>query len=344
MQFSEEFLAQYGQSFDINDVFYEYELWQLDAQGNPYMMSGSRKELLPTDVLDAHGDFEDYTYYYKVYAVFTRGSCNNFNFGDYQPTTWLKIYRSNISLEIENDVEIVYGDIDPMNTGIVVSGIENLNKGDYTLGVFDKNNNRVSLGTTTNAGEYTIKFFLNQSKLDKLMGNYIFDSEFEQNDYTLTKKFTVLQKEISGYTLAVEGVLRQTGARLNDKISVLFDMSQFVGETLPDYTLIFRKNGSIVSSVIEQGDYEVEIVFNGDNYFATEVLRFTVLPPDGVQTLVIVAIVMGVVALVGTGVLISVRISRRNMRKTIQKQQMKRIKKELKSLSEKKADDIRNKQ
>ena len=342
VEFAEEFLTQYAGSINAQDVFYEYELWQLDTQGNPYKVVGTRKELLSTDILDAHGDSDDYTYFYKIYAMFTHGSCNNFNFGDYNPTKWLKIHRSNVSFEIANDIEVVYGSIDPMNTGVSVIGIENLNRSDYTLGVFDRNNNRISLSSSTNAGEYTIKFFLNENKLEKLQGNFIFDQEFVENGYLLTKSYKVLKKQISGYTLSIEGVLRQTGERLNDKVSVIFDKTQFVDGNIPSYTLVFRKNGSVVSSVIEQGNYEVQIVFDGDNYEATEVLRFTVLPPDGQHTLVIVAIVLGVLALAGGAIGISVKLARRNMRKNIQKQQMRRIKKELKSLSEKKNNNGKN--
>jgi hypothetical protein len=315
-------------------VFYEYELWQLDTAGVPHLVEGSRRELLSTDILDSRGDVDNYGYYYKIYAMFTRGTCNNFNFIGETPTMWLKIHRTEVSFEIAKDIEVVYGSIDPMNTGVSVFGIENLNRNDYTLGVFDRNNNRVSLSSRTNAGEYTIKFFLNSNKIEKLKNNFIFDQEFIDNGYMLTKSYTVLKKQISGYTLNLDGVLRQNGERLNGKISVLFDTTQFVGGEVPGYTLVFRKNGSVVGSVIEQGNYEVEIVFDGDNYEATERLSLTVLPPDGQHTLVVVAIVLGVVTLAGVAIGISVRIGRRNMRKNIQKQQMRRIRKELKSLSE----------
>ncbi len=342
--FTESFLSQYGESINTADVFYEYELWQLDATGGKHRVDGSRRELLATDILDACGDINSYGYYYKIYAIFTRGSCNNFNFIGENPTMWLKIHRSRVSFEIANDIEVVYGNIDPMNTGVSVSGIENLNRSDYTLGVFDRNNNRISLSASTNVGEYTIKFSLNSNRIEQLKNNFIFDQEFAENGYTLTKSYTVLKKQISGYTLNLDGVLRQNGERLNGKISVLFDTTQFVDGNVPSYTLIFRKNGSVVGSVIEQGNYEVEIVFDGDNYEATEKLSFTVLPPDGQHTLVVVAIVLGVATLAGVAIGISVRIGRRNMRKNIQKQQMRRIKKELKSLSEKqnnKDDNIR---
>ena len=271
---------------------------------------------------------------YKIYAIFDEGKCRyynfepNFSFDEDGNQVYVYVYALikeviitkatlNISL---SSVEYTYGSvfITP-ESALTAKGIETLNSDEYTIGVYtqEEGGDKVELNYVTDAGTYYIRLELSED-----MGeNYL----VEQSVYVATYK--ILPRKISYYELIVQGVLRENGSSLKDRINVKFDESQFVDGIIPEgYELVFTNNkGEILEDVVTQGIYNVNVVFTNGNYEVLLTTSFTVYEPQSYKNLIIIAIVI-LLAVGGTiAVFISIKISRKKTKTHIQKQQIKQV-------------------
>ena len=299
----------------LDDVRYMYK--QVHRLGDGTYLDPEFTELTADTILDA-GEYE-------ITAFFDSGKCVYYSFPEgYTKAKTLIINKAVLNISI-NSVIRTYGDLIINNDSAVrAEGIEGLSEDDYTLAVYSDENmiNKVNLSYLTNAGTYYIILELDED----LKTNY----DFGEN-LIFKNTYTIKQREIKDYEIVLSGVLREDGTKLNDKISVIFDESQFVDGIIPEYELIFTKEGVNITNVISEGDYRVTIVFANSNYYTNRVSSFKVYEPQTYTNLIIIVAVI-VVAVLGVIIVIAaVRANRKKNNKNIQKEQYKRTQNEMNS-------------
>jgi len=257
---------------------------------------------------------------YIIRPVFDSGKCKYYNFEDVSiPEKTLTIEKANINISL-SDIERVYGSylIDNDNY-ISILGTELFNKDDYTVGIYlDPNGvNKVDLNYLTDAGSYYLVVKLNY---DTLSTNFNFKKDADENDIIVySAKYTILQREVNNFEIKLDGMLREDGSRLNDRIKIVFNESEFVDEIIPDYEVVFIKNGRVVNSVINEGVYTVRITFVDNNYICYTEKTFTVYEPQSYKNIIILisAIAVGIVGVIA--VVITVKVNRKKMKNKLQK-------------------------
>lgn len=237
----------------------------------------------------------------------------------------LYIARADLEISIE-DVTKTYGDVS-ISSGIenfTIYGLGQLNQTDYVFGIYDQDNNRVTLRYNSNVGEYRIILTLNES----------LRTNFNYGESQVVATYTITQKEITQFEIRIDGgILRENGTVLNDKISIEFNAGQFVDGKIPEYEVHFTRDGTSVSSVISEGTYYVTIVFVDGNYNVTATRSFIVYEAQSYLTLIIVVgVIVGIIIIVLI-VVLTIRINRRRNRRNLQKEQLKEIEKKIKSQS-----------
>jgi hypothetical protein len=312
---------------NTDDVYYTYKKVYFDANGNIVTPTGEDSEFTAETVFDAGGIDDEYEFAYLVTAHFDKGYCTYFNFGDYAPSMYVYVEKADLVLTLP-DVTRTYGDnIINNDTVSRVEGLSVLDESDYEMSVYDEDGVAVALSSSTDAGTYTLVLKLASS----VSNNYVVknSSGTVLDDLTLTSNYTIASKVISDFTLNINGILRETGEIHNSKISVSFDASEFINWEIPDYELVITKDGKVVSNVISTGTYYVGVVFVGNNYVVNKTYSFQVYETSGYQNILLIAIIIGSVLLVAFVIILSIRLSRAKYRKSIQKEQFKRIKKKL---------------
>jgi len=219
-----------------------------------------------------------------------------------------------------------------------VQGLEVLNKNDYNLYAYDIDGVQINLNNMTNAGVYTLVLELNSY----VSNNYVVKDENGTilEDLTLTSTYIIARKEISDFTLYINGILRESGEIFNNRISVMFNADEFLNGEIPDYEIVYALDGKVIINVVSQGTYVVSVVFVGENYVVNKTHSFQVYEASGYENILLIAIIIGAVLLISSAIIISVRISRRKYKKAIQQEQLKRINKKIKDASKKKDEDI----
>jgi len=302
----------------LEDVRYMYK--QIHRLGDDVYLDPDYTALDAYTILNA-GEYE-------ITAFFDSGKCAYYNFEDnYKLTKKLTITKATLNISLSPVVR-TYGDLIMNNDPEVkANGIEGLNSEDYTLAVYSDSNmiNRVDLSYLTNAGTYYIILKLS----DSLSKNYNFG---ESSVFVTT--YTIKQKEIPDYELVVKGVLREDGTKLNDKISVLFDSNLFVDGIIPEYELVFSKDGNLVTSIISEGTYTVSVVFTNSNYFTNKVTSFKVYEKQTYNNLIILISVIALVGLAFIIIIVAVRKTRKKNKQNVQKEQYKRAKNDLNTVQQ----------
>ena len=319
---------------DLQDVYYTYKQVLLNPDGSiveESLNNAPTYELKSSIILNSNGDANNYGSAYIIVAHFDRGNCVYYNFGDYSPSTMLYIARAQLDINIENVTKTygdktISGDIDEFN----ISGLQDLDSSLYTFGIYDKDNRYVYLNYKTNVGEYKIQIDLT----DSAKANYTFDSS------EIVATYTILQQEIPDYVVLIDGLLRENGTRLNDRISLKFDESYFVDGIIPEYEIHFTKDGKEVGSVISQGTYYITVVFVDGNYSTSVTRSFVVYESQSYMVLIVSAIAVAVITLVAFVVVGTVKVNRRKYKKSIQQQQFKKIKQKVENQDD--SDDDKN--
>jgi len=185
--------------------------------------------------------------------------------------------------------------------------------------------NEVDINYLTKAGHYYLIL-----KLDKsLRDNYSYEQDTYVVDYIINKR------KIADFSLNINGVLREDGSDLKDKISVSFDESLFVDGVVPAYRLIFTdKDGQVYNKIELQGDYFVTVEFIDGNYFVEQIKPFKVYEPQTYKNLIIIAIVVVVVLGAVIAIVVTVRINRKRYKKGVQKEQLKRVQKDINGMKD----------
>lgn len=325
---------------NTNDIFYTYKKIYFDSNGDIIEESllGESIEFTSQTILDAGGDGSIYEFAYLISAHFTRGYCTYFNFGDYEPSKYIYVNKAELVLSF-GDMTRTYSDLIINNDTVSrVQGLEVLNKNDYNLYAYDIDGVQINLNNMTNAGVYTLVLELNSY----VSNNYVVKDENGTilEDLTLTSTYIIARKEISDFTLYINGILRESGEIFNNRISVMFNADEFLNGEIPDYEIVYALDGKVIINVVSQGTYVVSVVFVGENYVVNKTHSFQVYEASGYENILLIAIIIGAVLLISSAIIISVRISRRKYKKAIQQEQLKRINKKIKDASKKKDEDI----
>ena len=301
----------------LSSIRYVYQKQHVLGDGS---LGYTEESPLTSDVVLDAGD-------YLITAYFDEGKCRYYDFVEgVSLHKVLTITKATLSPELKN-VERTYGDYAINNDSeVTATGIEYLNAEDYTLAVYydDKGINEVELNYLTKAGTYYMILKLD----DSLAKNY----EYEKSIFVST--YIINQRKITDFDLIIDGVLRENGSNLINKISVEFDTNEFVDGVVPTYQLVFTKDGEKVSQITSQGVYEVTILFVDGNYYTEMKKSFRVYEPQTFKNLIIIAIVIVVVVGAVIAIIITVKINRKRFKKGVQKEQFKRVKKNLKKSSE----------
>ena len=232
--------------------------------------------------------------------------------------------KATLSVNIPS-VTKIYGDLTISSDidKVGVTGLQDLVSGkDYVFNVYDSDRNVVRLGYNSPVGVYTMRVILPDE-----------NNSLSKNYDILTPAiatYTIEQKNIPDFVLSTDGVLRENGTILNDKISVEFDSEFFVDGVVPEYETRFEKDGKDVGSVITSGTYYVRIVFKNGNYKCDMVRQFEVYEPQSYLSLIILISCIGGIAILTLIIVLSIRSSRRRYRRNIQKQQFEKIKESIK--------------
>ena len=281
---------------------------------NYYFNNLSLSEISEITIIDA-GEYE-------ITAFFDTGKCVYYSFDDnYKMSKKLTIGKATLKISI-SPVTRVYGDLIINNDpAIKVNGIEDLNKDLYEFGIYmdRQQGNPVTLHYLIDARTYYLTLAITE---DKIINNYDLDESCEyvrhNGKLLFVKEYTINKKEIPTFTFIQDGVLREDGNTIfNDKLSAVFDATMFVDGVVPEFSLIFFKDGERYYNDIQfAGTYQVTVQFANSNYFTNKIVEFVVYGPQNFNNLIIV---VGVIALLLVGGLIVVFAIRANRKKNKEK-------------------------
>ena len=139
-------------------------------------------------------------------------------------------------------------------------------------------------------------------------------------------EYTIKPREISDFSLYISGNLVENGEILDDKIKAVIDEMLFIDGIVPNYEVVYSKNGTVVNNVVEPGEYTATLVFEGNNYYTNKSVSFKVYGKETYTTLIIILVTVGVVGLLTAGTFVSIKVSRKRRAKDIQHEQLKRTK------------------
>ena len=305
----------------LDDVRYTYQkVVYVDGEISYYE---EEKPFTMSTVLDAGGDSNDFGFFYIIRAHFDSGYCTYYDFGDYTTSINLFIKRAEVNLDMFS-ISRMYGDKAINNDkSMLPADLTKIDKSMYDFEILDSQGNAVVLTSKSKIGRYTMVLSLNPA----LVGNYNIDRY--DPSYVITASYTITSRAVKDVAISLPSVLREDGTDHIGDVSIILNNEEYVDGIIPEYNIVFMKDGHRVTEVVSKGTYTVTIEFEDSSYYTNKTISFQVYGEESVDTLLIVAIVVGSALVLTGGTIFAIRTVRRNKKKSLAKAKLKAATKEL---------------